>query len=81
MFGRRNSPNTPNVNRRKATLVERPKPKPAKKFTDDKRTVKVYCKANTNYALTISNNNEVVLAPSNPSDLRQVTSTFYILVY
>ncbi|GJS84104.1 ricin B-like lectin R40G3, partial [Tanacetum coccineum] len=41
-----------------------------KKYTDDKPTVRVYCKAKTDYALTIRDG-QVVLAPSNPSDPHQ----------
>lgn len=44
--------------------------KPEKKYTDDKPTVRVYCKAKTDYALTIRDG-QVVLVPSNPSDPHQ----------
>ncbi|KAK1410951.1 hypothetical protein QVD17_37494 [Tagetes erecta] len=40
------------------------------KYTDNKPTVRVYCKAKTDYALTIRDG-KVILAPSNSSDLHQ----------
>ncbi|KAM0024787.1 putative ricin B-like lectin [Helianthus debilis subsp. tardiflorus] len=40
------------------------------KYTDNKPTVRFYCKAKTDYSLTIRNG-KVVLAPTNPSDHHQ----------
>ncbi|KAM0038498.1 putative ricin B-like lectin [Helianthus debilis subsp. tardiflorus] len=44
--------------------------KPPEKYTDNKPTVRVYCKAKTDYALTIRDG-QVILAPSDPSDPHQ----------
>ncbi|PWA57125.1 hydroxyproline-rich glycoprotein family protein [Artemisia annua] len=49
--------------------------KPEKKYTDDKPTVRVYCKAKTDYAMTVRDG-QVVLAPSNPSDPHQIYTVF-----
>nr|XP_043633296.1 ricin B-like lectin R40G3 [Erigeron canadensis] len=43
---------------------------PGKYTTDDKPTVRVYCKAKTDYSLT-NRDGQVVLAPSNPFDPHQ----------
>ncbi|KAL8245402.1 hypothetical protein R6Q59_011660 [Mikania micrantha] len=40
------------------------------KYTDNKPTVRFYCKTKTDYSLTIRDG-KVVLAPTNPSDLHQ----------
>ncbi|XP_076939888.1 ricin B-like lectin R40G3 [Bidens hawaiensis] len=44
--------------------------KKQEKYTDNKPTVRVYCKAKPDYALTIRDG-KVILAPSNPSDPHQ----------
>ncbi|PKI77318.1 hypothetical protein CRG98_002263 [Punica granatum] len=60
------------------TSHEQRKAEPASYFSNE-ATVKIYCKAEPNYALTISRD-KVILAPYNPNDPTQLVRKFGVPV-